>query len=117
MTLAELRAHWTHRREDYARTHATVNGVAVADEILRDLKHLENHERFVTLREAALASGYTPDHLSRLTRQGHLVNYGRKHAPRFRASDLPRKPTRQLVGLDSRVYSPEADARSLGLRR
>jgi hypothetical protein len=71
----------------------------------------------VTLQEAALASGYTPDHLSRLVRQGRLVNYGRKHSPRYRAADLPRKPTRQLVGLGNKVYSPDADARSLGLRR
>jgi hypothetical protein len=46
----------------------------------------------VSLREAAGFSGYTPDALTRLVRKGALRNVGRAHAPRFRLTDLPRKP-------------------------
>jgi hypothetical protein len=45
----------------------------------------------VSLRQAAELSGYTPDGLSRLVRQGALENCGRLRAPRFRVSDLPKK--------------------------
>jgi hypothetical protein len=47
----------------------------------------------LSLTEAAQVSGYSTDHLSRLHRQGHLRNYGRRRVPRFRAEDLPRKTT------------------------
>lgn len=46
----------------------------------------------LTLAEAARESGYSTDQLSRLIREGKLVNVGRKGAPRVRRGDLPKKP-------------------------
>jgi hypothetical protein len=52
------------------------------------------------LRRARLAaaSGYSTDHLTALIRKGTLPNAGRKHAPRIRRGDLPRKPRRSQSG-------------------
>lgn len=44
------------------------------------------------LQEAAKASGYSPDHLGRLLREGKIPNAGRRHAPRIRRGDLPKRP-------------------------
>lgn len=49
-------------------------------------------EEALDLRTAADVSGYSADHLTRLVREGRLRNLGRKHSPRFRRGDLPRKP-------------------------
>lgn len=49
----------------------------------------------LTLAEAAEASGYSTDHLSRLIARGMLRNVGRKHAPRVLRGELPRKPARR----------------------
>jgi hypothetical protein len=45
----------------------------------------------LTLTEAAAESGYTAEHLRRLVRENRIPNAGRKHAPRIRRADLPRK--------------------------
>jgi hypothetical protein len=45
----------------------------------------------LTLQDAALVSGYTPDHIGRLVRDGKVANHGRPNAPRVRRADLPRK--------------------------
>ncbi len=47
----------------------------------------------LTLEAAATESGYSLDHLGRMIRDGKLANAGRKHAPRVRRCDLPRKPS------------------------
>ena len=49
-------------------------------------------EQPLTLGEASVLSGYSKDHLSRMIRDGRLVNRGRKGAPRIRRGDLPAKP-------------------------
>lgn len=67
----------------------------------------------MTLAQAAVASGYSADHLGREVREGRLRNVGRKGAPRIRRKDLPRKATRALAPFASRIYDPGADARSL----
>jgi hypothetical protein len=48
-------------------------------------------EQVVTLQEASTLSGYSKDHLGRMTRDGKLVNRGQKGAPRIRRGDLPTK--------------------------
>ncbi len=48
----------------------------------------------VTLAEAARRTGYSADHLRRLSLAGRLQNIGRKHAPRFLARELPKKGER-----------------------
>lgn len=69
----------------------------------------EDWETPLTLRAAAAVSGYSPDHLGRLVKDGKLRNYGRPSAPKVRPGDLPRKPglpkvaTRpQLMGASAR---------------
>lgn len=46
----------------------------------------------LSLAQAALVSGYSGEHLAREVREGRIPNAGRKHAPRIRRGDLPRKP-------------------------
>jgi hypothetical protein len=60
----------------------------------------------LTIARAAAESGYSADHLERLLRDGRLPNVGRKHAPRVRRVDLPRKPNATSTGLT--VHRPEA---------
>jgi len=48
-------------------------------------------EQLLTLEEASALSGYSKDHLGRMTRDGKLVNRGRKGAPRIRRGDLTAK--------------------------
>jgi hypothetical protein len=61
-----------------------------ADEL--DAETKAHSETTLSLEQAARTSGYSADHLGRLIRQGKLQNVGRKHAPRVREADLPRKP-------------------------
>lgn len=61
----------------------------VADEL--DAAFARQNDKTVTLTEAARFSGYHPDSLGRLVRDGDIPNAGRKHAPRVRLGDLPRK--------------------------
>jgi hypothetical protein len=113
--VGEMIARWEARRAELARLHAQVDGAAIADDVLRDLAALEAAEAPVSLVEAALRTGYTADHLSRLVRDGALANHGRKGAPRVKLSECPTKPG--LRGPYAPAYNPNADARSLGTRR
>lgn len=63
---------------------------AVAED--RDVYEKEHHLEALTLVQAAKASGYTPDHISRLIAEGRIENVGKKGAPGTRRGDLPRKP-------------------------
>ena len=65
----------------------------------------------LTLTAAALASGYSADHLARLIHAGTLANHGRHHAPRVRRSELPRKLS--VAPRGPVPYDPDADARDL----
>ena len=61
-----------------------------ADELEQTL--VEADLEALTLDEASHESGYTKSHLSRLIAADRLPNAGRKHAPRIKRGDLPRKP-------------------------
>lgn len=52
----------------------------------------EADDDLLTLRAAARESGFSPDHLGRLLRQGRIPNAGRRGSPRIRRGDLPKKP-------------------------
>ena len=60
-----------------------------AEELERELVSVDDG---ITLAEAAAIGGYSIDHLQRLVSSGQLANVGRKHRPRIRTSDVPRKP-------------------------
>lgn len=86
---ADLIPRWRDQAAQYDRDGVTASArllVRVATEL-----EVALCGETVPLAEAARRSGYTADHLSRLVRTGKLVNVGRKHAPRFRVTDLPRK--------------------------
>jgi hypothetical protein len=84
---------------------------ARADELEAALRLQD--DSIITLAQAAAASGYSADHLSREVREGRLRNVGRKGAPRIRRADLPRKPAARLAAHRPALYDPVADARSL----
>jgi hypothetical protein len=114
MTPAELRAKWQHRRDEWRRLGVSVNGAAMADEVLADVEQLEHESPNdpLTLAEAARVSGYSTDHLRHLIADGQLANAGKKHAPRVRRGDLPRKaatPTTTRGG----AYDADGDALTL----
>ncbi len=90
------------------RRGALVPGAALCDEILRDVEAVFATEEnaLLTLQEASARSGYSPEHLGRLLRDGTIPNSGRRYAPRILRRHLPCKPgalrteasTPQLVG-------------------
>jgi hypothetical protein len=94
MVIEALVPTWTARakqlREWAAAEEAAKAWEAAARELDAALK--EDDRELLNLQEAARRSGYSPDHLGRLIREGKLPNAGRNHAPRIRAADLPRKP-------------------------
>lgn len=96
MFAAELVNDWKARarklREWAAAEEAAKAWEAAAAELEAAL--VGQAERRLNLQEAAAASGYSPDHLGRLLREGRVPNAGRTHAPRVRVGDLPLKPGR-----------------------
>jgi len=96
MTRLEFRDKWEARRDEWSRRGISALAGPLLDEILADLDAVVRDERMelLTLTQAALRSGYSPDSLGRMVRSGKLANLGRKNAPRVRAADLPRKPLR-----------------------
>jgi hypothetical protein len=53
--------------------------------------HVRAADELLSLRCAARESGYSVDHLSRLLREGRILNSGRKSKPLIRRRDLPQK--------------------------
>lgn len=91
--LTAFRARWIARRDELRRLHALVDGAELCDALLGDLDALlsASASELLSLRQAAAESGYSPDHLGRLIREGKIPNAGRHHAPRIRRADLPRR--------------------------
>lgn len=83
------RAHAAELRRYGAELQAHVLE-AVADELEDALQG--EADALLTLEQAAEESGYSADHLGREVREGRIPNAGRRHAPRLRRGDLPRKP-------------------------
>lgn len=95
LSLEAVRQDLEHRRAELARLGALVNGAAMVDELLTLLDGLDapetEREPLLTLSAAARESGFSPDHLGRLVKRGHIPNHGRPRAPRVRLSECPRK--------------------------
>jgi hypothetical protein len=94
ITPSDLPAQWRGRAADLRRW-AAAEGAAVAleraaDELEASLRSASDET--LTLAEAARESGYSADHIGREVARGHIPNAGRRHAPRVRRADLPRKP-------------------------
>src|SRR5690606_36206357 len=86
---------WRERAEQVRRfavdDRAAQLWEAAAEELERALQEAANE--VLNLQQAAAESGYTADYLGRLVREGKIPNAGRKHAPKIRRRDLPRKAT------------------------
>ena len=103
MTPRDLALHWRERAdllERYGAREAAEALRACASDLEASVAMQEAEA--LTLAEAAEVSGYAVDSLARLIKTGKLRNVGRKRAPRVRAADLPRKPTRTHVADASR---------------
>jgi len=114
-TLAALRARWLTRRDELRRLHALVDGAVLCDELLAELDAVvaDTASELLSLKRAALESGYSVDYLGRLIREGRLHNAGRSNAPRIFRADLPTKARHAVAPRFDPSYDPDADARSL----
>ena len=110
--VAQWRSEAAQNRRRGQGTAATLIE-SLADELEESLTSFDSE--LLTLHEAGAESGYTPDALGRLLRQGTIPNSGRPNAPRIRRCDLPRKPGRNGDGQSpvSCVGSKEQIARSI----
>ncbi len=105
LSLAE---HWRTRADELER-YAPAAAVAFRECAAElDAQGRQDADAVLTLQEAALASGYSPEHLRHQIAAGAIPNVGRKGRPRVRAGDLPRKAPRA-----GNAYDPGADALSL----
>ena len=114
MTPNEFLAKWRAEADAMRRRGVMVSGAQLCAEILSDFQSViaSEADTVLSLPDAAVRSGYSPEHLGRLVRQGRVPNAGRRGAPCIRAADLPRKP-RGLVPTGPQAYDPTADARTL----
>ncbi len=114
MTREEFRERWSARQGEFGRLGVLVDGERICREVLTDFESVIEAEngRILSVSEAAEASGYSPEQLRRLYRQGALPGERRGKRVSFRFADLPRKAgarRRQTSG----PYDPVADAREL----
>jgi hypothetical protein len=96
MTRNGFQEKWSTLRDEWSRRGFSAPVGPIVAELLADLQAVERDEgaELLNLTQAALRSGFSPDTLGKLVRQGKLANLGRRNAPRVRAADLPRKALR-----------------------
>jgi hypothetical protein len=89
---ADLPALWRDQATDLRSWGADAQAL-VLERVASELEaaFAQQNDETVTLTEAARISGYHPDHIGRMVRDGDIPNAGRKHAPRVRLGDVPRK--------------------------
>lgn len=92
MTPHELATKWREDADTLARYSPELARIARAhaDELEAALRSMDDHA--LDLATAAKESGYSVDRLRHMVRSGVIRDAGRKHAPRIRRADLPRKP-------------------------
>lgn len=102
MTLEQLLACWRDEakvlRRNGAEHFATLkeHDAQQIEQCLRE-RDLES----LTPTDAAKISGYSKAHLRRLQAEGTLRNVGEPGRPRYARCDLPRKPRRRSLLLES----------------
>lgn len=90
---------------------ALVSIARVSEDVLANLRELElGASDVLSLREAALLSGYSADHLRREISRGYIANAGRKGNPAIRRGDVPRKPGHSAP-LPATIAGARRDAR------
>jgi hypothetical protein len=92
-----LAAQWRTEAE-MARSIGADAQAKTLEKCAADLDAHEREEqlRVVTLREAETISGLSYSALEKGVRSGRIPNAGRKHSPRVRVADLPRRPVPKL---------------------
>ncbi len=107
-----LVSKWTDRARRLREWAAAEEAARAWESAARELQlALEDESgELLNLQQASAASGYSPEHLGRLVRQGRIPNAGRLNAPRIRIGDLPRKPggARQEVPTDAPLRTRSA---------
>lgn len=101
-TINDLPAVWRGRATQlrpYSEAAAHAFSTA-ADELAASIAVSE--DALLSLEAAGRECGYSPDHLGKLVKEGRLPNRGRKHAPKVRRGDLPRKTPGALILADMR---------------
>lgn len=91
-TPAELPEQWRELAKQQRRLGADAQARILdfcADELMASF-HRAGDE-LLSLNRAAQESGYSPDHIARLVREGTIPNSGRKSKPLIRRRDLPQK--------------------------
>jgi len=92
MSVRGLARTW-RERADQLRPYATAAASAFENAAAElEAAVAEEQATALSLEEAAEESGYSPDHLGRLVREGKIPNAGKKNAPRILRRLLPRKP-------------------------
>jgi len=96
MTRDEFRTKWHTETATFRRRHALVDAATLCEELLEDFEAVTvfELEGELNLRQAAIESGYSADHLGMLVRHGKIPNVGRPNAPKIRRRDLPLRPSR-----------------------
>jgi hypothetical protein len=123
LQVGELPDRWRAKAAELERYAPTVAAALEDAAVELERALTTGADDLLTLGQAAAASGYSTDHLSRLLREGKLPNVGRAHAPRIRRADLPRKPSRlprphptgHVLGADPRQVARAVATRE-GLR-
>jgi hypothetical protein len=90
----EILARWESRLTEWAELHVQVDGKAIAEQVIADLRAVGDAYDLasLSLTAAAQESGYSAGHLGREVKAGRIPNAGRENAPRILRRDLPRKP-------------------------
>ena len=107
--VADIRAKAKELRESFAaegRARSLEWAAGLMEQALRD-----EGDELLTLRHAAAISGYHPDSLARMVREGQIPDLrppNSKGMIRIRRGDLPIKP--------GRAHTPRADVRELASR-
>lgn len=96
--LRELIETWRERAETLRR-HGAEQAAKTAEMLADELESALRAEAddVLTLEQAAQESGFSAAHLARLIREGKIGNAGRRHGPRIRRAELPRKPRGILI--------------------
>jgi len=130
MTREEFRAKWSARRIEWEKLGVLLSAAKLCEEFTADFENVltSQDEAVLNTNEAAVMTGYSPERLLGLYRQGKLRGHRRGKSVFFRAGDLPRKPRgARVVALPKGGTAHPADhetnasarrlAERLGIRR
>ncbi len=107
--LAAIRAKANELRESYGAEGPARSLEWAATEVEKALR--DESDQLLTLAQAARDSGYHPDSLARMVREGQIPDLRPPNSRgriRIRRGDLPVKP--------GRAHTPDADVRELASR-